>query len=250
MSKPSAAVIQLENVSVCYRVPKDRLSTFKEYAIRLIQGKVEFTSFWALKDVSLSVNQGEIFGLIGRNGAGKSTLLKLVARVLRPTNGRVIVRGAVAPLLEIGAGFHQDLSGRENVYLNGAILGYRRQEIDAHLDAMVAFAELESFIDAPLRTYSTGMAARLGFAVATEFRPDVLIVDEVLGVGDEAFQQKCGVRIRDFCAQGTTIFLVSHNSAMIETTCHRAAWLDHGRVMQVGPAAEVVRAYHDNQHLS
>ena len=163
--------------------------------------------------------------------------------------GRVIVRGDVAPLLEIGAGFHPDLSGRENVYLNAAILGHRRQDVDEHFDQIVAFSELETFIDAPLRTYSSGMTARLGFAVATEFRPDVLIVDEILGVGDEAFQQKCGIRIRDYCQLGTTIFLVSHNPTLIESICHRAAWLDHGKLMLVGPATEVVRAYHENQHL-
>lgn len=248
MASNDQEIINLENVSVRYRVPKENFSTFKEYAIRLLQGRVEYISFWALKDVDLSVKEGEIFGLIGRNGAGKSTLLKLVARVLRPTAGRVIVRGIVAPLLEIGAGFHLDLSGRENVYLNAAILGYNREKVDAHFDQIVAFAELESFIDSPLRTYSSGMIARLGFAVATEFRPDVLIVDEILGVGDEAFQEKCNARIQSFCDEGTTIFLVSHNSKLIETMCQRAAWLDHGKIMGVGRAIDVVRSYHDNQH--
>lgn len=242
-------VISLENVSVRYRVPKENFSTFKEYAIRLLQGRVEFISFWALKDAYLSVRKGEIFGLIGRNGAGKSTLLKLVARVLRPTTGRVVVRGVVAPLLEIGAGFHLDLSGRENVYLNAAILGHEHDEVDAHFDRMVAFAELENFIDSPLRTYSSGMIARLGFSVATEFRPDVLIVDEILGVGDEAFQEKCNARIQSFCDEGTTIFLVSHNSKLIETMCQRAAWLDHGKIMEVGEAATVVQSYHASQRL-
>jgi len=242
--------IRIENVSVRYRVPKENFTTFKEYAIRFVQGQVKYTSFLALNDVSLSIKKGEIFGLVGRNGAGKSTLLKLIARVLQPTSGRVVVMGSVAPLLEIGAGFHLDLTGRENVHLNAAILGYSSSVINEHFDRIVGFAELEKFIDAPLRTYSSGMAARLGFAVATEFRPDVLIVDEILGVGDEEFQQKCNRRIHEYCMMGTTIFMVSHNSQLIETMCQRAAWLDQGRIMDIGPAANIIHQYHENQHLS
>jgi len=242
----SRVAIQLENISVSYRTPKENYTTFKEYAIRFLQGRVKHNVFWALRDVSLTIHQGEIFGLIGRNGAGKSTLLKVVARVLRPTSGRVVVTGLVAPLLEIGAGFHFDLTGRENVYLNGALLGYSRQEINRNFDEMIAFAELQDFVDAPLRTYSSGMVARLGFAVATHFRPNVLIVDEILGVGDEVFQNKCVARIMRFAQQGTTIFLVSHSSALIQSTCTRAAWLSHGHLVGVGGAAEIVAQYHEN----
>jgi ABC-type polysaccharide/polyol phosphate transport system ATPase subunit len=195
--------------------------------IRYLQGKVKHHSFWALKDVSLSVFRGEVFGLIGQNGAGKSTLLKLVARVLRPTTGRVIVRGRVAPLLEVGAGFHPDLTGRENVMLNGAILGFTRQEMDARFKDIVDFAELWDFIEAPLRTYSSGMWARLGFAVATDSKPDILIVDEILSVGDEAFQRKSLARVNSYREQGAAILLVSHNMAVIESMCQRSAWLDH-----------------------
>lgn len=236
-------LIRLENVSVRYRVPRENFTTFKEYVIRLLQGRVHHESFLALNDVNLSVYKGEVFGLIGHNGAGKSTLLKLVARVMRPTSGKVIVRGRVAPLLEIGAGFHPDLTGRENVYLNAAILGFSRDDVDRRFDRIVQFAELESFIDLPLRTYSSGMFARLGFAVATDVRPDILIVDEVLGVGDEAFQYKCFERIEKFCAEGTTIFLVSHNATLIEQMCTRVAWLDRGVLMGVGGPDEMLHEY-------
>jgi homopolymeric O-antigen transport system ATP-binding protein len=236
-------VICIENVSVRYRVPQERIGTFKEYMIRRIQGKVKHHSFWALKEVSFEVLSGEVFGLIGQNGAGKSTLLKLVARVLRPTEGRVVVIGRTAPLLEVGAGFHPELTGRENIYLNGSLLGFSQKAIEERFNQIVEFAELQEFINAPLRTYSSGMWARLGFAVATDVRPDILIVDEVLSVGDEAFQRKSLDRIQAFQDQGTTILLVSHNMAMIESMCSRAAWLDHGQLRAIGNVAEVIKAY-------
>ena len=236
-------VIQLENVSVQYRVPRERIGTFKEYLIRRLQGKVKPHIFLALEDVSLNINRGEVFGLIGQNGAGKSTLLKLVARVMRPTRGRVLVKGRVAPLLEVGAGFHHELTGRENVYLNGALLGFTREEMEAKFEGIVDFAELWDFIDAPLRTYSSGMAARLGFAVATDARPEILIVDEVLSVGDTAFQFKCSKRIESFRDQGTTILLVSHNMELVENMCDRAAWLDRGEIIEIGNTKLVVDKY-------
>jgi ABC-2 type transport system ATP-binding protein/lipopolysaccharide transport system ATP-binding protein len=220
--------------------------TFKEFAIRWMQRRVHHRSFLALDGVNLSVNSGEAFGLIGHNGAGKSTMLKLIARVLKPTSGRVIVRGAVAPLLEFGAGFHPELTGRENVFLNGAILGFSRSEMEEKFPRIVDFAELWDFIDAPMRTYSSGMWARLGFAVATDIQPDVLIVDEVLSVGDEPFQEKSFKRILEFRDRGATILLVSHNMQIIESLCHRVAWLDHGRLMTVAPAAEAIQAYRDH----
>lgn len=246
-STASQEAVRFDNISVRYRIPNERFSTFKEYVIRAVQGKVQYSDFWALKDISFQVNKGEIFGIIGKNGAGKSTLLKLVARVLQPTKGRVLAVGKVAPLLEIGAGFHPDLTGRENVYLNSAMLGFTRKEIDRKFDGIVAFSELGEFIDAPLRTYSSGMYARLGFAVATDTRPDILIVDEILGVGDEAFQQKCLGRILGFSTQGTTILLVSHSSEMITTICQRSAWINHGCLMGIGPSAEIIQQYHDSQ---
>lgn len=242
--------ILLENVSVRYRTPTERFNTFKEFAIRWVQGKVRSTAFWALRGVSFDVYKGEVFGIIGQNGAGKSTLLKLVSRVMRPTEGRVRVIGRVVPLLELGAGFHPELTGRENIFLNGAILGFNRHEMERKFQRIVEFSELHDFIEAPLRTYSSGMWARLGFAVAIDAEPDILILDEILSVGDEAFQRKCLNRIEQFRHQGATIVLVSHNTTQIEQMCQRAAWLDHGQLMAVGDAASVVRAYRENQHIN
>lgn len=244
---PGQEAIRLEKVSVRYTAPNERVGTFKEYIIRSLQGKIHHESFWALHDVDLTVYQGEAFGLIGHNGAGKSTLLKLIARVLRPTSGRVWVRGRVAPLLEIGAGFHPELSGRENVYLNGAMLGFTRKEMEKKFDGIVEFAEIANFIEAPIRTYSSGMWARLGFAVATDVDPDILIVDETLSVGDEEFQRKSSTRIQSIREQGATILLVSHNMTLIEQMCKRAAWLDHGRVQIVGNVNDVIKAYRQSQ---
>jgi ABC-2 type transport system ATP-binding protein/lipopolysaccharide transport system ATP-binding protein len=235
--------ISIQNVGVKYRIPSERIFTFKEYMIRRIQGRIHQREFWALRNLTLEIYPGEVFGFIGHNGAGKSTLLKLVARVLKPTEGRVVVRGRVAPLLEVGAGFHSELTGRENVYLNGALLGFTNQEMEAKFSRIVDFAELWDFIDSPMRTYSSGMWARLGFAVATDTQPDILIVDEVLAVGDEAFQKKCYERIRQFRLQGATILLVSHNLSSIESLCHRVAWIDHGQLKQLGPTRQIIQEY-------
>ncbi|MBS1788733.1 MAG: ATP-binding cassette domain-containing protein [Acidobacteria bacterium] len=244
------SVVRLEAVSVVYRAPSERIKTFKEYAIRLVKRQVEHREFRALDAVNLEVRRGEVFGLVGHNGAGKSTLLKIVSRVMKPTSGRVWVKGKIAPLLELGAGFHTELSGRENVFLNGTLLGYSRAEMEALFDGIVEFAELGDFIDAPLRTYSTGMTVRLGFAVATATRPDILIVDEVLAVGDEQFQEKCTERIMDFRREGTTILLVTHSSKSVERICDRAAWLDHGRLRAVGMPADIIDQYHAGYHRS
>jgi len=238
-------VIRLEKVSVQYRVPQERIGSFKEYAIRFLQRRIQYNSFWALHDIDLSVYRGEVFGLIGRNGAGKSTLLKVVSRVLRPTKGRTVLYGKIAPLLELGAGFHPELSGRENVFLNGALLGYSRKEMEACFDQIVDFSELRSFIDAPIRTYSSGMYARLGFAVATAHIPDILLVDEILSVGDEAFQQKCFNRITEFKESGATIIMVSHSLQQIEKMCQRVAWIDHGNIEIIGPPSQVIAAYRE-----
>ncbi len=247
MQAEQEPVICLENVSVRYRVPTERINTFKEYMIRTLQRKVNHAIFWALKDITLNVNRGSVFGLIGQNGAGKSTLLKVIARVLRPTEGRVRVKGRVAPLLELGAGFHPELTGRENIYLNGAMLGFSHQEMSERFASIAEFAEIGDFIDAPLRTYSSGMWARLGFAVATDFQPEVLIIDEVLSVGDESFQRKCVKRIESFRENGTSILLVSHNMEQITSMCQEAAWLHHGHLQACGKAAEVVEAYRASQ---
>jgi len=239
--------IRLENVSVQYRVPYEQVGTFREYFIRLLQRRISYRKFWALNDVSFSVNKGEIFGVIGDNGAGKSTLLKVVARVLKPIKGRILVKGKVAPLLELGAGFHPELTGRENIFLNGALLGYSRQEMTDIFPEILEFSELQDFIDAPIRTYSSGMYARLGFSVATAYEPEVLIVDEILGVGDEAFQTKCFDRIIKYRNDGTSILIVSHVLEQIETLCHRVAWIDHGVVKMIGDPKTVIAVYREGK---
>lgn len=242
-SRAHEVVIHLEQVSVVYRAPRERINTFKEYVIRLSKGGIKHDEFRALNEVTFDIRRGEVFGIIGHNGAGKSTLLKVVSRVLKPTEGRVWVKGRLAPMLELGAGFHPELTGRENVFLNGTLLGYSHAQMEELFDEIVEFAELQDFIDAPLRTYSTGMSVRLGFAVATATRPDVLVVDEVLSVGDEPFQAKCTARIDDFRSQGTAILLVTHDSRLALQMCDRAVWLDHGAVRGLGETPEVIAAY-------
>jgi ABC-type polysaccharide/polyol phosphate transport system ATPase subunit len=236
-------MIHLEKVAVRYRAPQERVGTFKEYAIRRLQRRVRYTDFFALDGIDLDVRRGEIFGIIGRNGAGKSTLLKVTSRVLVPTRGRVYLGGAVSPLLELGAGFHPELSGRENVMLNGTLLGHTLRELEGSLDAIIDFSELGSFIEAPLRTYSSGMAARLGFAVATAWQPEILLVDEVLAVGDEAFRRKCQARMEGFREGGTTILMVSHDMTDVGTICSRVAWLERGKIRSIGAPSQVIDEY-------
>jgi len=248
MPTESKPAIILENVSVRYRLPSERIGTLKEYAIRLLQRRLKHREFWAIKDLDLNIQQGEVFGIVGDNGAGKSTLLKVISKVLRPTTGRVRIYGKIAPLLELGAGFHPELSGRENVFLNGALLGYSHDEMNQVFDEIVEFSELAEFIDAPIRTYSSGMYARLGFAVATAHQPEILIVDEILSVGDEAFQRKCTDRIAGFRENGATVLMVSHNLDLIAGMCNRAAWLDHGKLIHIGNAEEVVAKYREGAH--
>ncbi len=237
------SVIEFENVSVLYRVPHERVSGIKEYTIRWLQRRIAYQEFWALRDISFVVKRGEVFGVIGRNGAGKSTMLKVMARVLHPTRGRVVMRGKVAPLLELGAGFHPELTGRENVFLNNALLGYTRKDTESQFQSIVEFAEISDFIDAPLRTYSTGMVARLGFAVATSVRPEILLVDEVLSVGDSRFQEKCLARMNSFQKLGTTIVIVSHSMQTISNFCHRALWLNEGKITSIGDVSKVIGNY-------
>jgi ABC-type polysaccharide/polyol phosphate transport system ATPase subunit len=236
--------VELAGVSLSYRIPKEAVQTFKEYAIRKLQGRIEHGELVALRDATLSISPGERVGVVGPNGAGKSTLFRVIARVRRPTRGRVVVRGRVAPLLELGLGFHGELTGRENVVLHGAVMGQSRRDMERRMDAIAEFAELEAFLDAPLRTYSTGMAARLAFAVATDVDPDILLVDEALSVGDERFQAKCHARMAGFHERGKTFLLVSHSLPEIVANCSRAIWISGGRIVQDGPAAEVCAAYH------
>ncbi len=208
-------------------------------------GHVPYQDFWALKDVEFDVNTGETFGIIGRNGSGKSTLLKCIAGILTPTSGQIVVRGQVAAMLELGAGFQPELSGRDNIYLNASLLGLSRRDISRRFDDIVAFAELEDFIDNQVRFYSSGMYVRLGFAVAVNVEPDVLLIDEVLAVGDERFQEKCLDRIHEFQAEGRTIVVVSHSAAMLRQICDRVVVLENGKVVTVGPPGEAIRAFRD-----
>jgi ABC-2 type transport system ATP-binding protein/lipopolysaccharide transport system ATP-binding protein len=236
-------LIELADVTVQYRLPRERVHTFKEFAIQWLRGRVVYDELLALAHVSLAVPRGESLGIVGRNGAGKTTLLKVIARVLRPTAGRVDIRGRVAPLLELGAGFDMELSGRENVYMNGAILGRSRKEMQRRFDGIVEFSELGDFIDAPLRTYSTGMVARLGFAIATDVEPDILLVDEILSVGDLEFQRKCTERIDRIVAAGATIVLVSHSPDQVQQLCKHAIWIDGGKVAASGATADVLEHF-------
>lgn len=239
----AAPAIELRGIGVRFDIPTERIVSFKEYVLRRLTSKIEKRLLWALNEVDLEVQPGEVLGVVGRNGAGKSTLLKIVSRVLRPTTGRVIIRGKLSPLLELGAGFHFDLTGRENVFLNASLLGHSRRQVEDRLDYVVEFSELSEFIDVPIRNYSSGMLARLGFAVATMFRPDVLLVDEVLAVGDAGFQVKCHERIEQFRDRGTTILLVSHQQGEVVQHCDRALWLDHGCVAAIGETKEVLERY-------
>lgn len=235
--------IHLDQVTVQFRIPHQRIPTLQEYAIRWLKRGIQYSDFHALNNVSFTVNPGEALGIIGANGAGKSTLLKVIARVIRPTSGRVRLRGRVAPLLELGAGFDYEMTGRENVFLNGAVLGFNRKTMAQRLERIVDFAGIGEFIDAPVRTYSSGMVARLGFAVATDHAPEVLIIDEVLAVGDAEFQEKSAARIRHFRDQGTTILVVSHSLTSIQALCSRALWLEHGNIRASGAVSEVLDQY-------
>lgn len=244
--KSRQPIIQVKNVSMRFNLMEEKVDTLKEYVMKLLRGKIMYNEFLALDNVSFSVNQGDVFALVGFNGAGKSTMLKLIAGVLQPTEGSVKVQGKIAPLIEVGAGFDPDLTARENIYLNGALLGHKKAYLDEHFNDIIAFAELEKFVDVPVKNFSSGMYARLGFAIATESRPDILIVDEVLSVGDYQFQEKCHRRISEMIAQGTTVLMVSHDINTIKSMCTKAAWFDHGKLVAVGPAQEICERY---QHI-
>lgn len=236
-----------DHVSKRFRLYHERNDSLKVTLMR--RGRAKYEEFWALNDVSFEVPMGSTFGLIGENGSGKSTLLKCMAKILRPDKGRTEIRGKVSALLEVGAGFHPELSGRDNVYLNGSILGLSRKELDAKFDAIVDFAGLERFIDSPVKNYSSGEYVRLGFSVAINVDPDVLLVDEILAVGDESFQRKCAEKFADLRDRGKTIVVVSHALGTMRTLCDHIALLDHGVLKQVGTAAEVIDDYLSTTHV-
>ena len=238
-----AAAIEVENVSKVFKIQQERYSTLKERLIHF--GRIPSRQFWALDDVSVRIEAGQTFGLLGHNGSGKSTLLKCVAGILQPSMGAVRTVGRLAALLELGAGFHPDLSGRENVYLNASILGIKRTEVDRIFDDIVGFAELEEFIDAPVKHYSSGMYVRLGFAVAINVDPEILLVDEVLAVGDESFQRKCLDKVKTFQQEGRTIMLVTHSADLVRQLCDHAIALDHGKVVVEGEPNDVIRSFRE-----
>lgn len=236
-------MINAENISVCYRMSHDKIKSIKEYLVALVKRKLQYEEFYALNDVSFQIQKGEVVGIVGNNGAGKSTLLKVISGILRPTQGSVSLQGNVVPMLELGSGFDFDLTGRENIFLNGAILGYSEEFLKSKFDEIVEFSELGRFIDTPVRNYSSGMVMRLAFSIASMVDPDILIVDEILAVGDASFQEKSYARMMDLMSHGTTVLLVSHNIEQVRRLCDRVIWLDHGSVMAIGETAEVCDAY-------
>jgi ABC-type polysaccharide/polyol phosphate transport system ATPase subunit len=236
-------VIQVRNVSMLFNLNKERIDSLKEYVIKFLRRQLFFTEFWALSDVSFEVLQGEVFGILGLNGAGKSTLLKVIAGVYKPTRGRVLIEGAVAPLIELGAGFDMEFTARENVFMNGAMLGHSSKYMLERYREIMDFADLWEFENVPMKNFSSGMVGRLGFAIATSVQPDILIADEILGVGDFKFQAKCEDRVQSMIRNGTTVLLVSHSIEMIKSMCSRALLMEKGRVAACGNTEDVCALY-------
>lgn len=236
-------IIDVKDVSVRFNKSTESVSGLKEYIIKMIKRELMFQEFFALKDINFTVRKGESWGLIGRNGSGKSTLLKLISGIIKPYKGSVDVCGTISPLIELGAGFDSELTARENVFLNGALLGYKRKFISENFDKIIEFAELSEFVDVPLKNFSSGMSARLGFAIATITKPNILIVDEVLAVGDFAFQHKCKVRMEELLNGGTTLLFVSHSIEQVQELCQNAIWLENGNVRAIGDTESVSKQY-------
>ena len=239
------SIISVENVSMEFRLYKEQVDSLKEFFIKKVKRELSYDEFWALKNINFEVKRGDSFGIVGTNGSGKSTLLKTIAGELKPTKGKITVRGSVAPMIELGAGFDFDLTARENIFLNGAILGYDKKMLTEKFDEIIEFAELQEFVDVPIKNYSSGMVTRLGFSIATIQIPDVLIVDEILAVGDFRFQEKCEKRINNRLSQGTTLLLVSHNTEQVERMCNKALLLSHGDPIMCGDSKAVCDKYRE-----
>ena len=236
-------VIEVDNVTIRFNMASEKVDNLKEYFIKLVKKELIFQEFLAVKDVSFKVKRGEAWALIGSNGSGKSTLLKAISGILKPYKGSIKTTGEIAPLIELGAGFDANLTARENIYLNGTVLGHSKKYMDEHFDEIVDFAELWDFLDSPIKNFSSGMSARLGFAIATIVRPDILIVDEILAVGDYSFKNKCMERMNEMLGGGTTLLFVSHSTEQVKELCDHAVWLDHGVARMVGDVDTVCDAY-------
>ncbi|MDD4698731.1 MAG: ABC transporter ATP-binding protein [Oscillospiraceae bacterium] len=235
--------IIVSNVDMHFNMSKFKIDSIKEYLIKLFKRELMYQDFIALKDISLEIPKGDVFGIVGLNGSGKSTLLKIISGILKPSKGYVKIYGVIAPLIELGAGFDMELTARENIFLNGSVLGFSRQTMKDKFDEIVDFSEMEEFLDVPMKNYSSGMVARIAFAVATITQPDILIVDEILAVGDFRFQQKCEDRINQLMSGGTTVVIVSHSIEQIERLCKHCMWLEHGKIKMIGDKQEVCDAY-------
>jgi len=236
-------IIEVEHVSMHFNLMEEKVDNIKEYIVRLIKGNLLYNDFVALDDISFTVQKNDLLGIVGLNGAGKSTILKILAGVFTPTSGKVKVNGMVAPLIEVGAGFDPELTAKENIFLNGLILGYSKKFLKEHFDEIIDFAELENFVHVPVKNFSSGMYARLGFSIATAVKPDILIVDEVLAVGDFHFYQKCERRIAEMIKNGVTIIMVSHDIGMIERLCTKLLWLEHGKIKAFGDKDKICEQY-------
>ena len=238
-----ANAVEVKNVTMEFNMSKEKVDSIKEYFIKLVKRELHFEQFLALKDVSVTIEQGDVFGIVGLNGSGKSTVLKVISGILKPTKGTVKTVGPISPMIELGAGFDMDLTARENIFLNGSVLGYSKQMMEEKFDEILEFSELQPFVDVAVKNYSSGMVARLAFAIATITKPDILIVDEILAVGDFLFQQKCEKRIREMMDRGTTVIIVSHTIEQIERLCKHVLWLEHGNMKMLGDTKTVCDAY-------
>ena len=241
-------IVSVKNISLKFKMEQNRANSLKEFCVRWLKRDLKSEDFWALTDVSFDVEKGDVIGIIGHNGAGKSTLLKVISGIMKPTKGTIEAHGNIVPMLELGSGFDMELSGRENIYLKGAILGYSEEFLNEKYDEIVAFSELGNFIEAPLRTYSSGMLARLAFSVACIVEPEILIVDEILSVGDADFQEKSRARMMELMTGGTTVFFVSHSLKQIREMCNKVVWLEHGKIQAIGKTEEICNMYEGAKH--